>query len=97
MELEELARKLEALGHPLRLSIIRVLAASEEMYLSQIAEQLGVSRALVKVHIKKLVKAGLVETRLVLDKERGKALRYYKLRRFKIEVSPEKLLGGEHE
>lgn len=83
---------LDALGHVVRLKIVRELSRGGEMYLSEIAERVGVSRALAKIHLKKLERAGIVASRLVLDEERGKALRYYRLIPFKIEVSPEAIL-----
>lgn len=87
-----MARMLDALGHVVRLRIVKALARGGEMYLSEIAEKVGVNRALAKIHLKKLERAGIVTSRLVLDEVRGKALRYYKLVPFKIEVSPERLL-----
>ena len=90
--LDKLAEKLSALGHPLRLKILAILAMHGELYLSEIASEVGVSRALAKIHLRQLEKAGLVESRAVLVEGEAKALRYYKLRRFKIEVSPEKLV-----
>lgn len=86
-EVNELAKKLDALGHPLRLRIMATLT-SGEMYLNEIANTLGVSRALAKVHLKKLEKAGLVKSRVVLAEGEAKALRYYELRDFNIHVSP---------
>ena len=49
-EINELAKKLDALGHPLRIRIIATLATrNEEMYLNEIANTIGVSRALAKI------------------------------------------------
>ena len=90
MEYEELASKLSALGHPTRLAMVKVLADGEQ-YLSEVAKRVGVSRALAKVHLKKLREAGIVETRVVTLKDEAKALRYYKLRPFNIHLSPETL------
>jgi DNA-binding transcriptional ArsR family regulator len=87
-EVNELAKKLDALGHPLRLRIMATLTEGE-MYLNEIAIALGVSRALAKVHLKKLEKAGLVKSRVVLAEGEAKALRYYELRDFNILVSPQ--------
>lgn len=87
-----LAKKLKALGHPLRLKIIRLLAQEkEEMYLSEIAGRIGISRALTKVHLRKLEKAGLVKSKVVLVEGEARALRYYKLVDFTINLSPESL------
>ena len=89
-KIDELAKKLDALGHPLRIRIIATLATkSQEMYLNEIANTVGVSRALAKVHLKKLEKAGLAKTRVALAEGEAKALRYYGLRDFDIHVSPQ--------
>ena len=77
--LEELARLLDALGHPIRLRIVAFLAQRGEAYLAEIAEALGVSRALAKVHLKKLESAGVVESRVVVEAVRAVARRYYRL------------------
>jgi len=87
--LEELARVLEALGHPLRLKIIAELRQHGEMHLALIASRLGVSRALAKVHLKKLEQAGLVRSKVVLVPNQARALRVYELVDFKIELDPD--------
>ena len=87
-ELNELAKTLDALGHPLRLKIIALLAGGE-MYLNEIANKLCVNRALAKVHLKKLERAGIVKSRIELAQGEAKALRYYKLQQFEIHVSPQ--------
>ncbi len=79
-ELEELARLLDALGHPLRLRIVAYLWERGEAYLAEIAEALGVSRALAKVHLRKLESAGVVESRVVVEEGRAVARRYYRLK-----------------
>ncbi len=89
-ELEVLAKEMKALGHPLRLKIIGLLAMEgEEMYLNEIANRLGINRALAKIHLKKLENAGIVKSRVVLVEGEAKALRYYRLQSFDIHVSPE--------
>lgn len=87
--LEDLANTLDSLGHPLRLKILALMAGEEgEMYLSEIANRLGINRALAKIHLNKLEKAGLVKSRVVLVEGEAKALRYYQLCDFEIRVSP---------
>lgn len=93
-EFEDLAAKLKALGHPTRLAIIRALASGEQ-YLSEIADKVGISRALAKVHLVKLREAGLVDTRIVTLEDEARALRYYKLRDFEIHLSPKDLKEDE--
>jgi ArsR family transcriptional regulator len=87
-EINELAKKLDALGHPLRLKIIATLT-EEEKYLNEIANTIGISRALAKIHLKKLEKADIVKSRIVTAKDEAKALRYYELKPFDIHVSPQ--------
>jgi predicted transcriptional regulator len=82
-----LAKKLDALGHPLRLKIVAALT-DREMYLNEIAIRLNISRALAKIHLKKLEKAGIVSSRIVTAQSEAKALRYYKLNDFNLLVSP---------
>lgn len=86
----DLIEKLSALGHEYRLSILSSLTEGEK-YLSEIAKEVGISRALAKVHLNKLEKAGLVETRTVLLEDEARALRYYKILDFHVELSPSEL------
>ena len=84
----ELAKKLDALGHPLRLRIVASLVDGK-MYLNEIANTVGVSRALAKVHLKKLEKAGIVKSTIVVAEGEAKALRYYELLSFDLRVTPQ--------
>ena len=94
-ELKEIAGKLKALGHPLRLHIVTLLAIEEEaMYLSEIANTLGINRALAKIHLNKLESTGIVKSKAVLVEGEARALRYYRLQDFDIHVSPEILKKG---
>ena len=87
-DVNELAKTLDALGHPVRLKIVALLGGGE-MYLNEIANKLCVNRALAKVHLKKLERAGIVKSRIELAQGEAKALRYYKLQQFEIYVSPQ--------
>lgn len=89
-KIEKLAKTLGALSHPLRLKIIALLFGGE-MYMSEIANHLGVSRALAKIHLKKLEKTGLVKSRIVLVEGEARALRYYNLQDFDIHLTPKLL------
>lgn len=53
-------REVKALGHPLRLRILR-LAALREMTNKQLAERLGKDPGTVLYHVRQLVDAGLLE------------------------------------
>ncbi len=59
----ELARVYRALGEPRRLQIVELLAGSDEMSCSAIAEQLGMTASTLSHHLSVLEGAGLVEVR----------------------------------
>ncbi len=93
IDVEELAKKLDGLAHPIRLKIIYLLAREgRSMYLSEIASRIGISRALAKIHLKKLERAGFVESKIYVLEDEARALRFYSLREFDISISPRKLV-----
>jgi len=103
-DLKSLARLLDGLAHELRLKIVALLYRRGEMYLSEIASELGISRALAKVHLRKLESAGIVESEIVVERGRAQARRFYRLRwRGSLKLSPESIAemvfgeGGGHE
>jgi len=68
--------------------------------LPEMASGLGISRALAKIHLKKLESAGIVESRVMLEPGKAQAKRYYRLRwRGTLTLSPEDVariaLSGE--
>ena len=89
-DVEAEAEKLAALGHPTRLMILMELTKGEN-YLSEIAKNVGISRALAKVHLKKLREAGLVESRVLVMEDEARALRFYKIKEFMVNISPDRL------
>ena len=78
---------LAALANPHRLQIITALV-NETNYVSQLAREIGISRPLLIMHLKKLEDAGLVRSRLELSGD-GKAMRYYEVVSFDIRLTPE--------
>lgn len=89
-DIDDTAAKLSALGHPTRLRILMELTKGEN-YLSEIAKNVGISRALAKVHLKKLRESGLVESKILTLEEEARALRFYKILDFSLSVSTESL------
>ncbi|MFF3668733.1 ArsR/SmtB family transcription factor [Microtetraspora malaysiensis] len=89
---DDLVRVLATLSSPHRLRVIAALAGGRN-YVSRLARELGISRALLQVHLKKLEAAGLVSSQLELSEE-GKAMKYYELRRFSIHLTPELILDA---
>ncbi len=77
---------LEALSNPHRLRIIAALSEGRT-YVSQLARDLGISRPLVHLHLQKLESAGLVSSVLELSED-GKAMRYFEVSPFALELSP---------
>ena len=78
---------LSALANPHRLQILAALA-NETNYVSQLAREIGISRPLLIMHLKRLEGAGLVTSRLELSDE-GKAMRYYEVGEFDLRLTPE--------
>lgn len=81
-----LLEALSALANPHRLQIITALV-NETNYVSQLAREIGISRPLLIMHLKKLEDAGLVRSRLELSGD-GKAMRYYEVMDFTIQLTP---------
>ena len=83
----DLVEALAALANPHRLQIITALV-NETNYVSQLAREIGISRPLLIMHLKKLEDAGLVRSKLELSGD-GKAMRYYEVINFDIRLTPE--------
>ena len=83
---QDLLEALSALANPHRLQIIAALV-NQTNYVSQLAREIGISRPLLIMHLKKLEDAGLVRSRLELSGD-GKAMRYYEVIAFDIHLTP---------
>jgi predicted transcriptional regulator len=84
---DELLRILATLANPHRLRVLAALTR-ERNYVSALARDLGISRALLQVHLRKLEAAGLVRAQLELSED-GKAMKFYEIEPFAVELSPE--------
>ncbi|MEU8296375.1 helix-turn-helix domain-containing protein [Micromonospora sp. NPDC048909] len=84
---DDLVRVLGTLANPHRLRVIAALAR-ERAYVSRLARDLGISRALLQVHLRKLTAAGLVSAQLELSED-GKAMKYYEVKPFVLRLTPE--------
>jgi DNA-binding transcriptional ArsR family regulator len=85
---DELLRVLSALANPHRLRIVGVLTAGRN-YVSQLAREIGMSRPLLHMHLRRLEAAGLVRGTLTLSEEEGKAMRYFEVVPFALALTPE--------
>ncbi|MET7749141.1 helix-turn-helix domain-containing protein [Micromonospora sp. NPDC005367] len=84
---DDLVRVLGTLANPHRMRVIAALAR-ERAYVSRLARDLGISRALLQVHLRKLTAAGLVSAQLELSED-GKAMKYYEVKPFALRLTPD--------
>jgi DNA-binding transcriptional ArsR family regulator len=82
----ELLAVLAALANPHRLQMLAVLTGGPQ-YVSQLAREIGISRPLVHMHLKRLEDAGLVTSELQLSED-GKAMRFYQVSQFNLSLTP---------
>jgi len=87
---DDLLRVLATLANPHRLRIVAALA-EERNYVSQLARELEISRALLQVHLRKLRAAGLVSAVLELSDD-GKAMKYYQVTPFALYLTPQAIM-----
>ncbi|WP_370375427.1 ArsR/SmtB family transcription factor [Micromonospora sp. HM5-17] len=83
---DDLLRVLGALDNPHRLRILAALAHGR-FYVSELARQLGISRPLLQVHLRRLEAVGLVSATVELDAD-GRAMKYYEVSPFVIRLDP---------
>lgn len=84
---DQLLAALAALSNPHRLRIIAALQGGGRNYVSQLAREIGISRPLLHLHLKKLEDAGLVTSQLELSHD-GKALNYFEVSPFDLALTP---------
>ena len=84
---DELLQVLGTLANPHRLRVVAALT-EERNYVSQLARELGISRALLQVHLRKLEAAGLVSADIEVSPH-GKAMKFYEVTAFAVLLTPE--------
>ena len=89
---DELVLILATLANPHRLRVVAALSR-EPTYVSQLARELGISRALLQVHLRKLESAGLVSARMELSED-GKAMKFYEVSPFALHLTPESVTAA---
>lgn len=85
---DRLLLKLQALANPVRLWIVTELHCGGAQYVSELARAAGISRPLLKMHLKKLEEAGLV-TCEIGTAENGKSANFFKVAPFDLPLTPE--------
>lgn len=86
---DDLVQVLAALASPHRLRVVATLAR-ERNYVSQLARELGISRALLQVHLRKLEAVGLVSACLEFSED-GKAMKFYEVNEFVYTLTPQSI------
>ena len=87
---DDLLRVLATLANPHRLRVVAALA-EERNYVSQLARELGISRALLQVHLRKLEAAGLVSAAIEVSQD-GKAMKFYEVTSFALRLTPKTIM-----
>ena len=85
-------RIMATLANPHRVRVVAALVR-ERNYVSRLARELGISRALLQVHLRKLEAAGLVSAHLELSED-GKAMKFYEVNEFMITITPEMIAAA---
>jgi predicted transcriptional regulator len=78
---------LATLANPHRLRVVAALTG-ERNYVSRLARELGISRALLQVHLRKLEAAGLVSSAMEVSRD-GKAMKFYEVTPFVVQLTPQ--------
>ncbi len=84
---DALLQTLSTLANPHRLRVVAALA-EERNYVRRLARDLGISRALLPVHLRKLEAAGLVSASVEVSPD-GKAMKFYEVAPFALDLTPE--------
>jgi DNA-binding transcriptional ArsR family regulator len=87
---DELVQVLATLASPHRMRVLAALSGGRN-YVSRLARDLNISRALLQVHLKRLEKAGLVSAHLELSED-GKAMKFYEVTPFVLHLTPQALV-----
>lgn len=83
---DALVQTMATLANPHRLHVIAALTKGRN-YVSQLARDLGISRPLLQVHLRRLEAVGLVSSMLELSDD-GKAMKFYEVNPFELRLTP---------
>jgi predicted transcriptional regulator len=87
---DELLQVLATLANPHRMRVVAALA-EQRNYVSRLARDLGISRALLQVHLRKLEAAGLVSASIEVTAD-GKAMKFYDVAPFALYLTPQSIM-----
>jgi DNA-binding transcriptional ArsR family regulator len=86
---DQLITILSALANPQRLRILAALS-EHQVYVSELARELQISRPLLHMHLNRLESAGLITGRHEISAD-GKALRYFEVADFSEQLTPQRI------
>ena len=89
---DDLLRVLATLANPHRLRIVAALMR-ERNYVSRLARELNISRALLQVHLRKLEAAALVTSAIEVSDD-GRAMKFYEVTPFAFQLTPETITAA---
>lgn len=89
MDSQEFSNTLAAIASPQRMRIIAMLS-DEPLHVSELARRVGMSRALLYMHLTKLEEAGFIAGHLELSDD-GKALKFFEVVPFTLTITAEAL------
>ncbi|MHB1173464.1 MAG: ArsR/SmtB family transcription factor [Lacisediminihabitans sp.] len=92
MDAAQFSSKLAAIASPQRMRIIALLAG-ESLHVSELARRMGMSRALLYMHLAKLEEAGFVTGHLELSED-GKALKFFEVLPFRLTINAKSLIDA---
>lgn len=91
-DVESLSARLTAISSPQRMRIIALLAG-ERLHVSELARRVGMSRALLYMHLTKLEESGFVTGHLELSDD-GKALKFFEVVPFTLTIDAATLVDA---
>lgn len=86
--------QLQALANPVRLWIIAQLHRNGAQYVSELARAAGISRPLLKMHLRRLEDANLVWSEMGTT-ENGKSAHFFAVSTFDLPLTPETIAATE--
>jgi predicted transcriptional regulator len=89
---DQLVKVLATLANPHRMRVIAALVGQRN-YVSELARELRISRALLQMHLRKLESAGLVRSQLELSDD-GKAMKFYEITSFLVALTPQSIAAA---
>jgi DNA-binding transcriptional ArsR family regulator len=92
VDADELSARLAAIASPQRLRILAELA-EQPLHVSELARRVGMSRALLYMHLTRLEEAGFVTGRLELGPD-GRALKFFQPVPFRLEIGLDTIVAA---